>query len=135
MIAAALRAARLVALAFSLSGDVSDAFAVADDALAAAPDEWTARWLVVWLWHESRWMSDVVDPTGATVGAMRVDASTWGTPPTDRLGQYEQAVEILDVLTLQCGSRRRALNAYATGRCDIAADLVSERCAAIGGCQ
>lgn len=134
MILPTLRFLRLLALAWTLSHDVEASWGVARDATEATNDEWSQRWLIVWSWHESRFRADAVDPTGATKGAMQVDGRVWGVVPAERDAQLMQAVEALDTLIFQCGSRRRALDAYSTGRCECRADLVTARCGQIGGC-
>ena len=131
----ALQYLRLLALAWRLSHNAQASVDVVRDAVEASDDAFTQRWLVSWSWHESRWGVDAVDPTGATFGCLQIDASTWGRAPLERAAQFEQGVEVLAILEWTCGTRRRALNSYATGKCELASDLVTARCAEIGGCE
>jgi len=131
-VTAALQYLRLLALAWRLSHDAQASVDVVRDAVEATSDPFTQRWIVGWCWAESRWRTDVVDPTGRTFGACQIDVGTWQRSPVDRVGQFEHASEVLAILEWTCGTRRRALNSYATGKCELAADLVTARCAEIG---
>jgi hypothetical protein len=129
---AALRFVRLLSIAWSLSSDLNASVDVARDAVAATDDDFEGRWLVVWGWHESRWKTDAVDPMGATFGCMQIDASTWGRTPPDRVGQFTHGLHVLTVLRNAYGTKRRALNAYATGSPSRNTHLVEARCRALG---
>lgn len=135
MIGAALRFVRLAGLAWSLSHDVALSIDVARDAIEATGDAWEQDWVISWCFRESRWRADAVDPTGRTFGSCQVDAFSWGPVPETRVAQFEQAVSVLRTLKDAYGTRRRALNAYASGKPDLNLTLVTERCALIGGLE
>ena len=63
---------------------------------------------------------------------MQVSPQVWGPVPMERSAQYEQALEVLSILEWQCGSRRRALNAYHLGTCNAVSPLVTWRCGVMG---
>jgi hypothetical protein len=111
-----------------------DAFGVAVEANEAAEgDAFIARWLVGWSWAESRWRPGVVDASGTCCGAMQTN-KRWsgGRCVRDRRESFDVAVRIYQLALERCGTRKGALANFASGKCDVALDLVEARCKLIG---
>ncbi|NBT35824.1 MAG: hypothetical protein EBT03_09880 [Betaproteobacteria bacterium] len=78
--------------------------------------------LTVWAFHESRWNACAVGDSGRSIGLMQVNRVWIGQKRASQVmcnaqAGMEEAIKILDVLTEKCGTPRRALTAYATGKC------------------
>ena len=85
-------------------------------------EESRAAILTVWAYHESRWNACAVGDSGRSIGLMQVNRVWIGSARAKKVlcsakeGMVE-AMRILDTLADKCGTPRRALTAYATGRC------------------
>lgn len=103
-----------------------------------------ARLLLVTGWIESRWRPAVAGPY---IGVAQVDRYVWAhllTPKrielvsTTRIEGFRLGLEVLDSLTVSCGSLRKAVYAYISGRCDGRSDAIRAkadmRCFLAGGC-
>ena len=79
-----------------------------------------AALLTAWSFFESRWDACAKGDSGRSIGIMQVNR-VWGGSEKLLLCNVEGGIaagmQILDRLAEHCGTPRKALTAYATGRC------------------
>lgn len=103
-----------------------------------------ARLLLITGWIESRWRPAV---SGPYIGTTQVDRYVWAhllTPEREklvissRIEGFRLGMDVLDELTTSCGSLRKAVYAYLSGKCDGRTDAIRAkadlRCSLAGGC-
>lgn len=140
-LAAAIAAPEMNAIAPSRVIDT--VIAVRDVSLSEEPiggdRELTARLLIAWSWHESRWNAAAINAAGdcGPMGTNRFslqDGVTCAAIAKDaRLG-FRAGLAIMRREIARCGSVRGGLGAYATtGKCGGAPQLVASRCR-VAGC-
>lgn len=114
----------------------------------------TARLLLVWSYRESRWKSGAQGDHDASkvphaFGVMQIHPEVWA-PVLKQKGltftsadlldgetSFKVSLAVLHELKARCGSVKKALHAYASGRCEGTARsfwTVKERCELAGGC-
>lgn len=90
--------------------------------------------------HESRWVTNAVNPNGGDCGPTQVRApETWGSSCAaifaDPAEGYRVALRILRHAREVCpGTWGRVLTVYVSGRCDVAPLKAREICAPAGLC-
>jgi hypothetical protein len=125
-----LLARESTALATTMPRGIAAIEAIVD--VVGPDDPATARLLLVWSWSESRWDACAEGDHGRAIGVMQVHGALEAR--CDARAGYRAALRLIAVLETACGSRRGALQAFASGRCEGATRLVESRCRAAGGC-
>ena len=113
----------LLALAFSLGFGKALPREILNAILETAPDEDTARTMLVWGVYESSLRNNAVGDGGRSHCWLQLQ----GMGDLDEMNCAKAWIGLLRYDEAKCGSRRAALGAIATGHCDGAPKLVQRR--------